>query len=91
MEVDMSPLRNVREDLESGVPAEVIRLAEQLQAECPLPDPAFRGRLGRHLEARAGGVSAPRRVRALIASYATAGSALLLIGAVSAAGAGPLG
>ena len=36
-------------------------------------------------------LSAPGRLRALIAGYATAGTLLLLAGAVSAAGAGPLG
>jgi hypothetical protein len=57
-----------------------------------VPRPAFRGDLGRHLAAR----SSRRRLggaqlRALIAANASAGLLLLAVGAVSAAGVGPLG
>jgi hypothetical protein len=83
--------RDIRYDLEPDAPQELIRLAEQLRDERPLPNPTFRGELGRRLEARSHRVRPPARVRLLIARYATAGTVLLLLGTASAAGAGPLG
>ena len=84
-------MNDIRADLEPGMPEDVIRLAERLQADCPLPDAAFRGGLRRHLEARSRRLRTPERVRTLITGYATAGSLLLTVGGLSAGGVGPLG
>lgn len=87
----MTGPRDIRADLEPDAPDELLRLAERLEQERPVPSAAFRGELRRRLTA--GGVqrSRPARLRALITGYATAGAVLLLAGALSAAGAGPLG
>jgi len=82
--------RDIRTDLEPGAPEELIRLAERLEHERPVPSAAFRGDLRRRLIARTRSQSRPARLRLLIAGYAGAGSLLLLIGAASAAGIGPL-
>jgi hypothetical protein len=87
----MNDDRDIRPDLEPDAPEELVRLAVRLRDERPLPSPAFRGRLRRHLEARSRRVRTPARARALIARYAAAGTLLLLVGTVTAAGAGPLG
>lgn len=87
----MSAGRDIRADLESGVPQELIRLASRLDRERPVPAAAFRGNLRRRLLAGRGPHRRPRRLRLLIAGYAGAGCALLLIGAASAGGIGPLG
>ena len=87
----MSPDRDIRDDLEPGAPDDVIRLAERLERERPVPSASFRGDLRRRLLAGELGRTRPARLRLLIASYAGAGSALLLIGVASAAGIGPLG
>ncbi len=72
--------------------AELMRLAERLQHERPLPAAAFRGALGRHLATRAGAQpQRPRRLGALIAGFAGSGTLLLVLGALGAAGTGPLG
>jgi len=71
-------------------PAEHKRLLEAarlLERERPVPQPAFRGKLGRQLRARS---PSPQRVRLLIGAYAGAGLALLAVVAVGLAGAGPL-
>ncbi|HZV73356.1 MAG TPA: hypothetical protein VFF79_06540 [Conexibacter sp.] len=86
----MSDPHDIRDELGLDAPEDVA-LAERLLAARPLPGPAFRGRLRRLLEARSRPVDRPARVRALIAGCAAAGALLLLVGAVSAAGAGPLG
>jgi len=87
----MTASRDIRADLEPDAPEELVRLAERLENERSVPTAAFRGHLRRRL--LAGGVQHPRpaRLRALIAAYAAAGAVLLLAGALSAAGAGPLG
>jgi hypothetical protein len=87
----MTTRRDIRDDLEPGAPEELIRLAERLEDERPVPTAAFRGELRRRLLDGEFTRSRPARLRLLIAGYASAGSALLLIGAASAAGAGPLG
>ena len=87
----MNDHRSLNDGLEPGTPEDLVRLAERLHHERPLPNPEFRGRLRRLLLASSERLSAPGRLRALIAGYATAGTLLLLAGAVSAAGAGPLG
>ena len=56
-----------------------------------MPAAGFRGDLRRRLEAGGSRHARPRRLRALITGYASAGSLLLVLGALSAAGAGPLG
>ena len=87
----MSSERDIRADLEPDVPEELIRLAERLDRERPVPAAAFRGDLRRRLLAGETSRTRPARLRLFIASYAGAGSALLLVGAASAAGLGPLG
>lgn len=86
----MTPPRDIRADLEPGTPEELIRLAERLERERPVPSARFRGELSRRLLAGELASSPPARLRILIAGYASAGSALLLIGAASALGLGPL-
>jgi hypothetical protein len=83
----MTERRDIRDDLEPGAPDALIRLAERLEAERPVPAPAFRGDLRRHLLARA----APRGLHARIAAFAGSGGALLALAFASAAGAGPFG
>jgi len=81
---------DLSEDLEPGTPLELVLLAERLQDSRPLPNPGFRGELGRRLE-RTSRRFDPARLRSLIAIYGVSGTALMIVGAVSAAGAGPLG
>ena len=73
------------------LPDDVARLAERLRDERPVPAPAFRGALGRRLLAYGGRHARPQRLGARILAFAGSGAALLLAGALSAAGAGPLG
>ena len=79
-----------RGDLEPGAPEELIRLAERLERTRPVPAAAFRGALRRRLLIDANTHTRPARLRLLIAGYASAGSALLLVGAFSVLGIGPL-
>ena len=85
----MSGGRDIRLDLEPGAPDELIRLAERLERERPVPSASFRGELRRRLVG--GQHTRPARLRLMIAGYAGSGSLLLLVGAASAAGIGPLG
>jgi hypothetical protein len=87
----MSEGRDIRADLEPGTPEELVRLAERLEGERPVLSAAFRGDLRRRLLAGEVAHRRPARLRLMIAGYASAGSALLLIGAASAVGVGPLG
>jgi hypothetical protein len=84
-------MSDFREDLEPGSGEDLITLAERLERARPVPAAEFRGNLRRRL--LAGGVmhSRPARLRLLITGWASAGTALLLIGGASAAGIGPLG
>lgn len=68
---------------------ELDRMAARLAAGRPVPAPGFRGELRRRLMSTAGGVP-PRRLRRLIAAYATSGAVLLVVVAVGVAGVGPL-
>lgn len=79
----MTPTPDTPDDLE--------RLGEQLHDGRPLPRAAFRGDLRRRLLARRPGGPRPPRLRAQIAAFAGAGTVLLAVAAISAAGAGPLG
>jgi hypothetical protein len=85
----MTPPRDIREDLEPGAPDALVALAERLERERPVPTAGFRGELRRRL---LGDVSRsrPARLRLLITAYASGGTALLLVGAASAIGIGPL-
>ena len=87
----MTEPRDITGELEPGTPADLVRLAERLERERPVPSASFRGELRRVLLGGEARRARPRRLRALITGYATAGSALLVVGALSAAGAGPLG
>ena len=78
---------DIRDDLEPGSSDDLLRLAARLEAQRPLPAPAFRGRLRRQLLAQA----APRGLGARIAAFAGSGFGLLAVAALSAAGVGPLG
>ena len=55
------------------------------------PTGAFLSQLRRWLQARPELEVRPDRMRTLIVAYAVAGALLLAVGAISAAGAGPLG
>jgi hypothetical protein len=55
-----------------------------------VPSAAFRGELRRSLLLGGGRRPRPARLRLLITAYASSGMALLLIGAASAVGVGPL-
>lgn len=82
---------DIRSDLEPDTPEELIRLAQRLQQERPVPAATFRGDLRRRLLAGGRQHSRPKRLRMLITAYATGGAALLLVGAASVVGIGPLG
>jgi hypothetical protein len=87
----MSERRDIRADLEPDAAPELVQLAERLLDERPVPAAAFRGDLRRRLLAgdlRHG--SRPSRLRVLIAGWAGGGMFLLLAGAASVAGLGPL-
>jgi len=84
----------IRGDLPPDLePAEAERMVEvglRLAGARPLPDPNFRGELRRQLAgAEASGGIAPRRVRALAASYALSGLLLLAVASAGVAGGGP--
>jgi hypothetical protein len=67
------------------------RIAARLEAERPIPRPAFRGELRRELTRTAlRRPAAPPRLRVMIASFAGSGIALLAIAAIGLAGGGPL-
>jgi hypothetical protein len=85
------PYSSIRADLGPDASDDLVRLAERLLDERPLPGPGFRGELRRHLESRSRKLRPRATVRRLIAGYAASGTALMVIGAVSAAGGGPLG
>jgi hypothetical protein len=87
----MTDERSIRMDLEPGTAEQLISLAERLERERPVPSAGFRGQLRRHLLADEASRSRPARLRLLITGYASTGSLLLLLGAMSAAGIGPLG
>ncbi len=82
--------RDLSPDLEPAEAERAVELGLQLSAARPLPDPNFRGELRRRLAgAQASGAVAPRRVRALAASYALAGLLLLTVAGIGVAGSGP--
>lgn len=87
----MTELDPIGSGLEPNLPDDVIALAERLRSERPLPSPGFRGDLGRQLEARAPRVRRPEHARVLIARFSLAGTLLLTLGTLGAAGLGPLG
>ncbi|MEJ7825961.1 MAG: hypothetical protein WKF48_11055 [Solirubrobacteraceae bacterium] len=74
----MSLERDIRLDLEPGAPDELIRLAERLEHERPVPAAGFRGQLRRSLLVGQISRSRPARLRLLIAGHASAGSLLLI-------------
>lgn len=83
-----------RQDLDPDLaPAErerLLALAARLERERPLPGPAFRGALRRHLLADRRRPPAPAaRFRLWAASYTAAGVICLLVAAVGLAGLGP--
>ena len=69
---------------------ELTDIDERLRRERPLPAPAFRGDLRRHLLAGSGRQPSRARIRGLAAAYALSGALLLAIAAVGVAGSGPL-
>ena len=85
----MTGPRDIRQDLEPDAPDELIALAERLERERPVPSASFRGDLRRTLLSGAG-ATRPQRLRARIAGFACSGAVLLLAGALSVLGAGPL-
>ena len=77
-------------DVDPVEAAALLQVAERLEAQRPVPRAAFRGDLRRWLEAERGMRPAPARLRLLIAATGGSGAALLLVAALSVAGAGPL-
>ena len=65
-------------------------IARRLEAERPVPRPAFRGDLRRSLVADTERPLALGRVRRLVFAYAGSGFCLLAVAAVGLAGVGPL-
>jgi hypothetical protein len=66
-------------------------IAQRLESERPVPTPAFRGELRRHLIADASERSSePPRLLLLIGAYAGCGVVLLAIVVIGIAGVGPL-
>ena len=66
-------------------------LATRLEAERPVPRPAFRGDLRRALLGAADRrPAAPARLRLMITAFAGSGTVLLAIATVGLAGVGPL-
>lgn len=66
-------------------------LAATLRQARPLPHPGFRAMLHNRLLTESGtGALRPRRLRLLVAAYASGGLALLAFAAVGVFGAGPL-
>jgi len=89
----MSPAFDPRElgdELDPNDHLNLQRVALRLEAERPVPAPAFRGDLRRSLVGGARPSPRPARLRAQIAGYALSGLLLLAAGASSAAGFGPL-
>jgi hypothetical protein len=92
----MSRASDITAELEPGLePAELttlIAVADRLDRERPVPRPAFRGATGRYLiaEAEPGRPDRPRRLRLLVAGYASSGAALLALAVIGLAGGGPL-
>jgi len=87
----MSDPHDIRSDLEPGIDEDLILLADRLRDARPLPRPAFRGDLGRHLAARRRPRLGAGHLRTVIAAYGLAGTVVLCLAAISAAGVGPLG
>lgn len=87
----MNDSHDIRGDLEPDVADELVVLAERLHDRRPPPRATFRGQLRRRLLARGPLRGRPVRLREMVVGYGTAGALLLLVGALSAAGIGPLG
>lgn len=69
--------------------SELNDIAARLEAERPLPRPAFRGALGRHLESLGASGPAARGVRLRIFTYAGSGASMLTVAALGLVGIGP--
>jgi hypothetical protein len=90
----MIPSDDISADLEPGIEPEEAealgRVALRLTEERPVPRPAFRGALWRHITtAEQPAAGRPRRLGSLIAGFAGSGFLLLAIAALGLAGAGP--
>jgi hypothetical protein len=77
-------------DIDPAAPGELGELGERLRRERGHPPASFRRGLGGRLAGRAPRPR-PEGLRRLIAGYAAGGTALLALGALAAAGAGPFG
>lgn len=78
---------------DDGLPPDLVAMAERLQAGRPIPDPQFRGRLGRRLS-RSHPAGQPVElgvIRRRIAALAGSGGALFAFALAGLAGVGPLG
>jgi hypothetical protein len=83
--------RHIEAEARGPEAEEVVRLAERLRAERPVPRAAFRGELRVRLLRSPELVAwRPARLRLTIGAYLASGVALLAVAAIGVAGAGPL-
>ena len=88
----MSDPHDTAGDAESERSQDLARLAQRLRQARPVPTPAFVARVRRAvIDTGTSEIETPSRLRARIAAYALAGTLLLLLGVLGAAGVGPLG
>ncbi|MDX6651907.1 MAG: hypothetical protein QOG09_436 [Solirubrobacterales bacterium] len=89
----MTDRYDIRRDLDPALePQErdrLVRFAERLREDRPLPAASFRGELQRRLERRRERSMPVVRLRRMVTAYVSSGSLLLAIGALGVAGAGP--
>jgi hypothetical protein len=68
--------------------SEEVALAEQLEADRPVPAAGFRGALGRHITSEDPGFGPrPRRLVLIVSGYVASGALLLTLGLLQAEGA----
>ncbi len=84
-ELDLGP------DAQPGEAEALLRIADRLERERPIPSTGFRGELRRQLLSRvSSGPARPHRLGALIGAYTGSGAVLLAVAVLGIAGVGPL-
>ena len=79
---------DIERDLGPDADVALVALVARLDGARPVPAAGFRGELRRRLAGA--GAARPARLGALIGAFGSSGALLLLAGALSAAGLGPL-